>query len=362
MKRWKKTMTFLMLLLLGTVLLGCQEFAVDEEGSQGETEAEETYYELVVGHIHSKDHTWHKMAERFKEQLEENTDGKVLVTIRENSQLGSEVEMMQEAIAGTGVCDLVFTGEDMQAYAEEMGVLGMPYVINSEAHLNAVLEGEVGEEIKELMQEQGLRSLGEVVRGGLYLTSNKKLKNPEKLQDFVLRTSESTVTIAAFEALGAKPISMPFSEVYEALKNKTVEGQENTLANIYDERFYEVQDYVMETGHTRGWAYFAISEARFSSFPEEIQIAIEEAAAEAIAYEHELFLERETLLPQWLEEKGMEFVKVDQKAFQKIAEEKLIGTLSDAQKEWYQKILEADPAYVPPVEAEEEASTEGKTQ
>lgn len=341
MKRWKQGLLFLLLLLLGTALSGCQDFAVDEEGSQGETEAEDTYYELVIGHINSEDHTWHKMAERFKELVEERSDDRVLVSIYSDSKLGSEVEMLQEAIAGTGVCDIVFTGESMQAYVEEMGIIGMPYMINSEAHLKAVLEGEVGEEISTLMQEQGLRNLGEVMRGSRYVTANKKIKKVKDMEDMAIRTPESAMTMAAFEALGANPISLPFSQVYEAIEEKVVDGQENTLANIYDAKLYEVQDYVMETEHMMGWVYFAISEARYSSFPEEIQNAILEAAKEAVAYEHALFLGEEPMLREKLVEAGMEFVPVEQEEWKKIVLEEVAGGLSDAQKELYQKIVKA---------------------
>lgn len=356
MKRWKKSLLLFLLFLLGMTLPGCQDFAVDEEGSQGETEAEDTYYELVIGHINSEKHTWHKMAERFKELVEEKTDGKVLVSIYGESKLGSEVEMMQEAIAGTGVCDIVFTGESMQAYVEEMGVIGIPYIINSETHLEAVLEGEVGEEISALMQEQGLRNLGEVMRGSRYVTANKKIKKAADLKNLVIRIPESTMTMAAFETLGAKSVSLPFSMVYEAIANKTVDGQENTLANIYDAKLYEVQDYIMETEHMTGWVYFAISEARFSSFPEEIQTAIEESAQEAIAYEHALFLGEEPMLREKLVEKGMEFVPVKQAEWKENALKGVVNSLSDAQKELYQKIVEADPNYVPP-----EEDTEGES-
>lgn len=340
-------MAFAMAAIVSVGLLtGCQEIS-DEERSKGETEPETTSYELVIGHINSENHTWHKMAKKFKEILEEKTDGKVLVTIYGNCTIGSEVDMIQEAIAGTGNCDIVFTGESMQAYAEELGIIGMPYAITSDEHLESVLNGEVGTEISEIMQEQGLRTLGAVVRGNRYITANKKIKTPKDLTDFVIRTPESSMTVATFEALGAKTIPLAFSEIYSSIENGDIEGQENTLANIYDAALFEVQDYVIETEHLRAWVYFAISEARFSSFPEELQTAIQEAAQEAIAYEHELFLEEESHVRDALIEKGMEFVKVNQEEFEEIALTGAVGTLTGKQKELYEKIVAADPNAVP---------------
>lgn len=300
--------------------------------------------ELVVGHINAEDHTWHKMAEKFKEVVEEKSGGQVAVTIYPNSQLGTEVETIQSAIAGRGDCDIVFTGESMQTYAEELGIIGMPYAITSDEHMTAVLEGEVGKELDELMLKAGLRNLGAITRGPRNITSNKVINSPADLQGFIIRTPESKMTMAAFEAMGAKPTPMAFSEIFTSLQQGVIHGQENPLANIYDASLFEVQDYVISTEHLRAWVYFAISEARFSSFPADIQTMISDAAAEAIAYEHELFLSDEAELRTRLEEKGMEFIEVDQAPFKEKAVAGVLSVLSDKQKAIYDKIAAADPA------------------
>lgn len=300
--------------------------------------------ELVVGHINAEDHTWHKMAEKFKEVVEEKSGGQVAVTIYPNSQLGTEIETIQSAIAGRGDCDIVFTGESMQTYAEELGIIGMPYAITSDEHMTAVLEGDVGKELDELMLKAGLRNLGAITRGPRNITSNKVINSPADLQGFIIRTPESKMTMAAFEAMGAKPTPMAFSEIFTSLQQGVIHGQENPLANIYDASLYEVQDYVISTEHLRAWVYFAISEARFSSFPADIQTMISDAAAEAIAYEHELFLSDEAELRTRLEEKGMEFIEVDQAPFKEKAVAGVLSVLSDKQKAIYDKIAAADPA------------------
>lgn len=315
-----------------------------EGGSAAPVENSGEKIELVVGHINAEDHTWHKMAEKFKELVEEKTGGQVEVTIYPNSQLGTEIETIQSAIAGRGDCDIVFTGESMQTYAEELGIIGMPYAITSDEHMTAVLEGEVGEELDQLMLNAGLRNLGAIVRGPRNITSNKVIKSPADLQGFIIRTPESKMTMAAFEAMGAKPTPMAFSEIFTSLQQGVIHGQENPLANINDASLYEVQDYVIMTEHLRAWVYFAISEARYSSFPADIQTAIAESATEAIAYEHELFLKDEAELRTRLEEKGMEFIEVDQTPFKEKAVEGVLAVLSERQKAIYDKIAAADPA------------------
>lgn len=301
-------------------------------------------YELVIGHINAETHTWHMLAEKFKEEVEAKSEGRVKVTIYPGSQLGTEIDMNLSAIAGDGSCDIVFTGESMQTYESALGIIGMPYAITSDEHMKAVLEGEVGDELEGLMENSGLHVLGAVTRGPRNITANKKIMSPDDLKGFVIRTPESAMTMAAFEAMGAKPTPMAFSEVFTSLQQGVIDGQENPLANIQDAAFYEVQDYCIQSEHLRAWVYFAISAARFNSFPEDVQGMIQEAADTAIAYEHDLFLEQEAELQATLESEGMEFVEVDQTPFKEKAVEGVLKVLDEKQKAIYDKMVAADPA------------------
>lgn len=318
--------------------------AAAETEKAAEAGAEVEKIDLVFSHINAETHTWHKMAVKFKELIEERSGGNITVTIYPNNQLGSEIETVQSAIAGMGDCDIVLTGESMQTYVEELGIIGMPYAITSDEHMDAVLNGEVGKELDELMLKAGLRNLGAIRRGPRNVTSNKEIHTPDDLKGFIIRTPESKMTMAAFEAMGAKPTPMAFSEIFTSLQQGVIHGQENPLANIYDASLYEVQDYVIETEHLRAWVYMAISEARFSSFSPAAQQMIQECATEAINYEHELFLESEANLKSMLEEKGMTFIEVDQTPFKEKAVSGVLAVLSDKQKAIYEKMVAADPA------------------
>ena len=322
--------------------------AETEKAAEGEAAAEAgaevEKINLVFSHINAETHTWHKMAVKFKELIEERSGGNITVTIYPNNQLGSEIETVQSAIAGMGDCDIVLTGESMQTYVEELGIIGMPYAITSDEHMDAVLNGEVGKELDELMLSAGLRNLGAIRRGPRNVTSNKEIHTPDDLKGFIIRTPESKMTMAAFEAMGAKPTPMAFSEIFTSLQQGVIHGQENPLANIYDASLYEVQDYVIETEHLRAWVYMAISEARFSTFSPAAQQMIQECATEAINYEHELFLESEANLKSMLEEKGMTFIEVDQAPFKEKAVSGVLAVLSDKQKAIYEKMVAADPA------------------
>ena len=347
MKKWKKLATagFAAVLAAGS-LIGCGGTAASG-GSEAVTETpaatDGETYELVIGHINAETHTWHQMCEKFKETVESSTEGRVKVTIYPGSQLGTEIDMNMSAIAGDGSCDIVLTGESMQTYETALGIIGMPYAITSEEHMDAVLNGEVGDELERLMENTGLHVLGAIKRGPRNVTSNKEIRSPADMAGFKIRTPESAMTMAAFEAMGAKPTPMAFSEIFTSLQQGVIDGQENPLANIQDGAFYEVQKYVIETEHLRAWVYMEISAARFNSFPEDIQQAIQAAADEAVAYEHELFLAQEEELQKTLESEGMTFIEVDQTPFKEAAVTGVLNVLDDNQRAIYEKIVAADP-------------------
>ena len=297
--------------------------------------------EIVISHITDENHTWHKASEKFKEVAEEKSGGRIKVTIYPNSQLGNEIDTIQSILTNGG-CDITYTAESMQTYAEELGVIGMPYAIKSEEQLYAVLDGEVGKEMEDIMLKSGMRVLGYFVRGPRNITSNTPIKTPDDLKGFIIRTPQSPMTVAAFEAMGAKPTPMAFSEVFTSLQQGVINGQENPLAMIRSGSLYEVQKYVNETEHLRGWVYIAMGEKKYQSLPDDLKKVVDEAAKEAQNYEHELFLEDEKNLRKELEDKGMEFIEVDQTLFSNKAVPGVEAILTEKQRVLYDKIKAAN--------------------
>lgn len=325
-------------MLVSMALAACGGGKADTSDSSGAGVADSNEpVEIVISHIVDENHTWHKASEKFKEVAEEKSGGRIKVTIYPNSQLGNEIDTIQSILTGGG-CDITYTAESMQTYAEELGVIGMPYAIRSEKQLEDVLEGEVGKEMEDIMQKSGMRVLGYFVRGPRNITSNTPIKTPEDLKGFIIRTPQSPMTVAAFEAMGAKPTPMAFSEVFTSLQQGVISGQENPLAMIKSGSLYEVQKYVNETEHLRAWVYIAMGEQKYQSLSYDLKEVVNEAAAEAQKYEHELFLEEEKKLKSELEEKGMEFIEVDQNLFAEKAVPGVEAILTDKQKALYEKI------------------------
>lgn len=341
----KRVLTALVSIALATSLIGCGgSDSSSSNGSDSSVESSSTdvgeTFKLSIAHITDEGHTWHKASEKFKELVEDYSEGRISVDIYPNNTLGTEIEVIQ-SILTQGGSDITMTGESMQTYAEELGILGMPYAIQDSDHLNNVLEGEVGAELEEIMIESGLRPLATFVRGPRNITSNDIIDSPDDLQGFVIRTPQSTMTVAAFEAMGAKPTPMAFSEVFTSLQSGVIHGQENPLDMIKSGAFYEVQNYVNVTEHLRSWVYFAIGEQQFQSLPSDLQDVVLKAGEEVQVYEHELFLEEQDLLKEELIGYGLEFVEVDQEPFIEKAVSGVLEVLTDRQLDLYEKIKDA---------------------
>ena len=300
-------------------------------------------FTINVGHINAENDSWHQAALAFEEYVEEKSEGRIEVEVYPNSQLGSEVDMLTSILMNSG-CDLTFTGESMQTYEPDLGMIGMPYLIQSDEHLAAVLEGEVGKKLEGLMEKAGMKVLGYFTRGPRYITSNKKIESVADCQNLLIRTPQSPMTVAAFEAIGAKPTPMALNEVFTSLQQGTIEAQENPYAMIQNQSFYEVQKYLIKTAHLRAWVYIAMGKAQFDALPEDLQQVVLDGGKHAQEVEHELFLANEEAFEQQLQDEGMEFIDVDQAEFAEAMINGVLPILTDSQKALYDEIEAVNPA------------------
>ena len=310
--------------------------------ADGAVDTSNAKYTINIGHINAENDSWHLASLDFKEQVEKNSNGQIKVEVYPNSQLGPEVDMIQ-SILQQGGCDVTFTGESMQTYSPDLGMIGMPYLIQSDEHMKAVLDGEVGKKLEGLMEESGMKVLGYFTRGPRYITSNREIHSVADCQNLLIRTPQSPMTVAAFNAIGAKPTPMALSEVFTSLQSGTIEAQENPLAMIQNQSFYEVQKYLVKTAHLRAWVYIAMGKAQFDALPADLQQVVLDAGKHAQDFEHELFLKNETEFENKLKEEGMTFIDVDQKEFADAMIAGVLPILTDSQKALYDEIAAANP-------------------
>ncbi|WP_316980350.1 TRAP transporter substrate-binding protein [Shumkonia mesophila] len=293
---------------------------------------------LKLGHIANEDNIWHKAFLKFAEEVSNRTNGEVAVKIYPNEQLGKEVDEIKGVQMGT--VDFSMIGESLQTWVPSAVLIGVPYAIHSIDHLDRIVQGPIGDKIKkDIVEKTGLEPIAYFARGPRNLTSNRPIKTPDDLQGIKLRVSNVPLHVKVWEALGAKVTPMSLSEVFTSLQNHTIEAQENPLAFIKSQSFYEVQDYVNKTEHVITWIYIVGNAKRLAKMDPRYRDAIYESAKVMQAYERQLFLQDEQKLEAEMKEKGMTFVDADKAAFAAKAKGAIKDALSPELFDLYEQIL-----------------------
>ena len=293
---------------------------------------------LKFGHLADEKNTWHLGALKFKEIVEKNSNGRLEVRVYPNEQLGKEKDLVTSIQNGTA--DIGIFGETLTTFGASKTILmATPYLLKDSAQLHKVAGGEVGKEIEaQVLDKVKLRTIGYFERGPRDLTSNRPIKTPADLNGLKVRVPNVPLFVDTWQALGAKPIPMAFSEVFTSLQQGTIDGQENPYALIRSANFFEVQKFLNKTGHVRSWIYVCIGEKRFASLPPDLQKVVLDAGKEMQKYENELFIKGEKELETFLKSK-MTFVDVDIAAFQAKSKDAVLAKFDADQKALYNKVI-----------------------
>lgn len=275
---------------------------------------------LKLAHGANTSNPRHQAAVIFAELVEEKTDGEVKVNIFPAGQLGDERQFL-EAVASGGI-DFALAGTPIySAYESKLELLDMPYLFLSAESAWDILDGPLGQELTAPLKDDGFQVLAFWENGLRHITNNKRpINTPDDLNGLKVRVAGSKVRLATFEAFGASPVPIAFSELYLALSQGVVDGQENPLTNIHSAKFWEVQKYLSLSGHVYGALPLSVSNATWDKLDESKRAAITEAAAEARDFHRQKVAELEASLVAELKANGMEVNEVaDMKPFQDIA-------------------------------------------
>lgn len=308
-------------------------------GCSQETQGEEvTTWKL--NHFSDTSHNWHRTAEFFAERVEENTDGQVIIDIYPSGQLGDETNTINSI--QYGAIDLTITGETLQNWTPNAILMATPYAFESQEHMRRIIEGDIGRTIEEdIQKDAGLTPLLYIERSPRNLTSNFPVHSPEDIQGFDMRVPNVPLFVDVWSEAGANPQLISLSEVFTALQQGVIQGQENPNDLIQSNGFYEVQNYINETEHVRSWIYITVGNEQMESLPEDQQQGVMEAAEDAQEFARELYEEDVETVESTLREEGVEFNEdVDQEAFREAMIPAIEENLEPEQQELYRQILE----------------------
>lgn len=236
---------------------------------------------LLLGHGADPGNPRSIAADAFAEDVEAATDGRITVQIQGSEQLGSDVEMLESV--RTGTLDLTANSQGpMSDPVPEVALLGLPFLFETPEDAYEVLDGDVGDQLAELAEDEGMVVLAWWDNGIRHITNNERpIESPEDVAGLQIRTPEDPMTIDIFESLGANPTPIDFGELYLALQQGTVDGQENPLVNIWASDLHEVQDYLSLTAHKYEVTPFVMGVDAWEDLSEEDQQILRDAAEDA---------------------------------------------------------------------------------
>ena len=252
---------------------------------------------------------------KFAELVKERTGGRITVDVGTSSQFGDDAESVTNIRLGTIAFSANAQGATSGA-VPEIGLLGLPFLFQDLEQAEAVMDGPVGDKIAAAAEKQGIYILA-WWNNGIRETSNSKkpIVVPGDLAGMKIRTPPDPMTIDIFEALGASPTPMAFSELYIALQQGVVDGQENPLINIYSSKLHEVQPYISMTNHKYEATPFLASKIVFDGLSPEDQEIVRTAAREAGQLNRQMVRDQSNELRATLEAAGVTFNEVDPAPF-----------------------------------------------
>jgi len=270
---------------------------------------------LKLGHIAEVSHPYAQGADYFAKLVGEKSKGEMEVQVFPSSQLGSQKDMTEGLIYGT--IDMVLTGTaDLGQFQPKMSLFDLPFLFKDRAHAYKALDT-VGMELGKELEPRGLKLLGYMENGIRHLTNNvRPVATPADMAGLKIRVMSNKIYIETIKSLGGSPTPMAFGELYSAMQQGTVDGQENPSAHIYTKRFFEVQKYASLTAHAYAPEPVLISMITWGRLSDAEKAIIQEAAAEAIAWQRDLSTKQDNEYWDKIKATGkIEVLEVDRKPF-----------------------------------------------
>jgi tripartite ATP-independent transporter DctP family solute receptor len=254
---------------------------------------------------------------KFKEVAERLSGGKIEVQVFGGAQLGGERDLLEGIRLGT--VQMAIGAGALANFAPSYNVVQLPFLIKNQEHMTKIAEGPAGKLLSQRIEEQsGFKVIGYFSTGDSGIQTVKApVRTPADLKGVKIRVMENPALIESMRALGANPTPLPFPEVYTSMKQGVVEGATIDYTALWTTKVYEAVKFVTEPGfHILSEPRPLLISARFlASQPADVQQWIMQAGTEAAAYERSIFKERQTKAIEELRAKGIQFGKMDDKAF-----------------------------------------------
>ncbi|MGL4866325.1 MAG: C4-dicarboxylate TRAP transporter substrate-binding protein [Cetobacterium sp.] len=296
-------------LAVGTLLfLGC--------GLEGGTTTKEKARVIKVSHVFQTSEPTHIYISEAADKINEKLKGEIEFQVYPNGELPSYKDAIEQVLRGSdfiSVVDPSYIGD----YVPDFTALVGPMLYNSYEEYTAVTSSDFVKELEKKAEDKGIKVLSlDYIFGFRHIVTDKKISEPEDLKGIKLRVPASRLWIDTFNALGANPVAMPWSETVSALQQKVIDGTETTYSFISNSKLYELRKNVALSGHFLGTGGVYISTKVWNSFTDKQKEVIQEEIAAAAIRNNKKMYELDQEFKNDIGKNGMQFNEVNKNAFQ----------------------------------------------
>jgi len=273
---------------------------------------------IKAGHVLAPTEPTHLALVKWAERVKERTGGQVEMQVFASSQLGSNRDMMEQAVLGAGVLSHTDPGY-IQDYYTNFGVLNGPFLFREWSQARKLVTGPLVKEWAETMRkEKGLRLIAlNWYFGPRHMIAHQPLRNPEEMKGKKVRVPPNIMWKETIQAMGGAPTPLEWAEVYTGLGQKVVDAAEAPLSTLVGTRLFEVAKIVTLTGHFKAISGFVMGEKFFQGLPANVQAIIEEEGLRAGDELSAITIAKQEEFMTALKDKGVTFQQGDAAAFEK---------------------------------------------
>ena len=249
-------------------------------------------------------------AQKFADLVAQRSDNKIKVKVYPNATLGGEVVIISAMQGGTVEMAAMATSQ-LVGVIKDFAALDLPFLFNNEMEVDRVVDGPIGKMFLDKMPEKGLIGLSWFEHGFRNLTNSRRpVTKLEEIQGLKIRVEQNAVAVDTWNALGANAVPMPFPELYTALEQKVVDGQENPYSTVDSSKFYEVQKYLSVTKHKYTPLIVTVSKKFWDQLSADEKKVIQDAAMEAAVYQRKANRDLNDQYLQSLKKVGMQINEI----------------------------------------------------
>ena len=300
MKKTQKWAAAMMAMIMAAGLTACgganssksgtTTTAATSTASSGETAASDgEVYEFIYSGTVPDTHPMSVAFYEIKDELEEKSSGRLIMSVYTNNTLGDSRANI-EGMQGNSVQMGEVSSAPLAIFTDKFMPMSLPFFFSDKQNAYDFCESDFMNQLEDqLASEIGVRPVGWFLNGERCLTNNvRAVDSPDDMKGMKIRVMENDIYLKTFEALGASPTTMSFAEVFTALQQGTVNGQDNPTAITVSNKFYEVQKYFTDLHHVIDMAPILVSEEWYQSLPDDLKKIFDEAVVNCVERERSL--------------------------------------------------------------------------